>query len=480
MNQLSKKLLDSFSSYQSNILFKDCSNNYVSYADLLKIFEDGSFRITEKKLVLCLADNTIGGLSGYLSLILSNAIPLMVSPSISVDALKNLIFSYKPNFVWLPEFKKNDFEYSKYLIGLHGYCLLSLGDHSLRINKSLGLMLSTSGSTGSSKYVRLSHENILSNACSIASYLGLSSADIPITTLPPSYSYGLSVIHSHVIVGATIAVTTKNFFDREFWNFFHRTGVSSLSGVPYHYEMLRKLRFFKMQIPSLRTLTQAGGRMNIDLTREFALHCENYRIKFFVMYGQTEATARISYLPPQKALDKIGSVGIAIPDTEIWLEDINGMVVKGEDIAGELICKGPHVSMGYAQSHEDLARGDDLNGVLRTGDLAKFDADGNLYIVGRLARFIKLFGYRVNLSDVENFLRETGYVAACSGGDDRLEIYVESFEVGHAENIRLKVIEYLKVASSGVVVYGVASLPRNSSYKICYSELTPNIGDFLA
>uniref|UniRef100_UPI0040487853 AMP-binding protein n=1 Tax=Polynucleobacter sp. TaxID=2029855 RepID=UPI0040487853 len=480
MHQLRKNLLNSFSRNTSNIVFKECSGKCVSYSDILELGEGSSFKFTERKLVLCMVDNTIGGLSGYLALLISNAIPLMVSPSISAKALGALMMAYRPNYAWLPESKKNNFERSKCLMSFHGHCLINFGDHDLKINSSLSLMLSTSGSTGSSKYVRLSHKNVFSNANSIAQYLGLNSAEIPITILPPSYSYGLSVIHSHIILGATIAVTQKTFFDREFWNFLREAGVSSMSGVPYHYEMLKKLRFFKMQTPRLKTLTQAGGRMDIDLVKEFALHCANHGAKFFTMYGQTEATARISYLQPQKAIDKAGSVGMAIPGSDLWLEDSSGQIIYGENIIGELICEGPHVSMGYAESHEDLSRGDDRNGVLRTGDLAQRDADGDFYIMGRLARFVKLFGYRVNLLDVENFLYVAGYIVACAGRDDRLEIYVQDPKDGQAVKIKLKIMEYLKVASTGVAVFGVTSLPRNSAYKICYADLTPEIGELLA
>lgn len=433
-----------------------------------------------RKLVFCLAENDIGGLAGYLGLLVSDAVPLMLGASISLFQLSGLIEKYRPSFIWIPEARKSEILNAEYVDSFSGYCLLDLNCPGSSIHDSLALLLATSGSTGSPRFVRLSKQNLLSNAGSIAQYLELSPDEVPITTLPPSYSYGLSIIHSHIAVGSTIALTNKTFFDRAFWDCLRSVKATSIGGVPYHYEILKKLRFSRMDFPSLRTLTQAGGRMQPNLTYEFATHCLERGMRFFTMYGQTEATARMSYLPSDRAVTKAGSVGIAIPGGKLWLENEHSLPIQDAEIAGELVYEGPNVAMGYADGYEDLVKGDDFRGVLRTGDVAKRDKDGDYYIVGRLKRFIKLFGHRVNLVDVEMYLLNFGFEVACSGGDDRLEVYLMNSSKQEAANIRKLVSEYLQVAVPGIAVYGVNSLPRNEFGKIKYAELMPQNSDLIA
>ena len=433
-----------------------------------------------RKLVFCLAGNDIGGLAGYFGLLISDAVPLMLSASLSSCQLSNLIKKYRPSFLWLPEVRKSEFLNVECVDSFSGYCLLDLHCSDAAINDSLALLLATSGSTGSPRFVRLSKQNVLSNASAIAQYLELNPDEIPITTLPPSYSYGLSIINSHITVGATIALTNKTFFDRAFWDFLRSVKASSIGGVPYHYEILKKLRFSRMDLPSLRTFTQAGGRMQSDLTLEYATHCLERGMRFFTMYGQTEATARMSYLPSDRATTKAGSIGVAMPGGKFRLENEHGRTIQEAGIAGELVYEGANVSMGYADGYEDLVKEDEFGGILRTGDLAKRDIDGDYYIVGRLKRFIKLFGHRINLVDVENYLLNSGYDVACSGQDDRLEVYFINSSKQGASNIRKILAEYLQVALSGIAVYGVNSLPRNEFGKIKYAELTPLVGDFIA
>lgn len=464
----------------SNVLFQNSEGGALYYSDVCQLGSRKPFVSTHRNLVFCLADNDFGGLAGYIALLVADAVPLMLGSTVSLEQMQDLIAFYKPRYIWLPEVRREEMTSAEYLESFEGYCLLDLHNTTTKINDSLALLLGTSGSTGSPKFVRLSHENVLSNAQSIAKYLDLNSEELPVTTLPPSYTYGLSIIHSHILVGATIAVTNKTFFDRNFWSFIRDVKATSISGVPYHYEMLKKLRFNKMDLPSLKTLTQAGGRMEPELTKEYATYCEVNGMRFFTMYGQAEATARMSYLPSEKTVSKAGSIGVAIPGGEFWLEDQNGEVIDKSDMAGELVYQGRNVSMGYANGYEDLTKGDERHGVLRTGDIAKRDKDGYYYIVGRLKRFIKLFGNRINLQDVERFLLDAGHIVACAGQDDCLEIYMPESSDLQAKQIKKQVADYLKVALPGIAVYGIRKLPRNESGKIQYAELQPQNSALLA
>ena len=427
---------------------------------------------TSRRLVLCFCDNRPDSLLGYLAFLACGAVPLVVGIGITEMQLKDLLDAYSPDFVWIPVSRQSEVPASRALYHFEEYCLLGIDSKcSYALHDSLALLLSTSGSTGSPKFVRLSAENISSNAISISEYLELTSAEKPITTLPPSYTYGLSIIHSHILKGAPIALTNQTFFNRGFWDFLNASGATSFGGVPYHYEMLQKLKFSRMDLPSLRTLTQAGGKLAPETTREVAEDCVRRGIRFFTMYGQAEATARMSYLPHNRAIEKAGSIGRAISGGEFWLEDESGQRVAGPEATGQLVYRGKNVCMGYAESYRDLCRGDDFGGVLRTGDLARRDGEGDYYIIGRKKRFLKIFGHRINLLDVEEMLARFGYDVACGGRDDLLLVYVVKPDAGGPQRMKEKLVTELKVAPGAVRIFGVSDLPRNEAGKIQYGQL---------
>jgi len=433
------------------------------------------------QVVFCFCSNDPGTLIGYLALLRVGAVPAMLSGSLPVDKASALMEAYRPGFLWLPESRLAEFTEARPKARHFGYALADLnGPQGVAPNGELALLLTTSGSTGSPRFVRQSRVNLSANADAIASYLGLTEEERPITTLPLNYTYGLSVLHSHLVRGATLALTAKSFFDRGFWDFFKEAGATSLAGVPYHYEMLKKLRFARMDLPFLRTLTQAGGAMGADLVREFADYCQARGKRLFVMYGQTEATARMSFLPPDRVLAKAGSIGRAIPGGEFWLEDDAGARLDGADAVGELVYRGPNVTLGYAERRADLALGDERCGVLRTGDMARRDQEGDYYIVGRLARFLKLFGIRVNLQEVEAEIRSQGFEVACAGRDDLLKVYLAGRNQERARIIKDHLIKYLNVNAMAVSVVGVEGLPRNETGKILYVDLTGLEGTVLA
>jgi acyl-CoA synthetase (AMP-forming)/AMP-acid ligase II len=318
----------------------------------------------------------------------------------------------------------------------------------------LAVLLATSGSTGNPKLVRLSRRAVLANAQSIATALSIGPGEIAPTSLPLHYSYGLSLLNSHLAAGATVVLTEAGLLERSFWTHLDAHRCTSLAAVPYQYEMLRRLRYDRSAHPTVATLTQAGGRLRSELVREFAGKAD----RFFVMYGQTEATARIAVLPPDRLTDKPGSVGVAVPGGRLEIQD------------GEIVYHGPNVMMGYAETAVDLARGDDLGGVLRTGDLGRLDAEGFLYITGRLKRIAKIFGVRVNLDDVERLLRGSGPVAATSG-DDRVTVWAEGLDAAGCAGLARRLGAELRVHWSGFDVRGIDRLPLLATGKIDYRAL---------
>ena len=284
-----------------------------------------------------------------------------------------------------------------------------------------------------------------------------------------NYSFGLSVINSHLISGSTLLVTSKSIMQKEFWEFMKTKNATSISGVPYTFEILKKLGFLDMKLPHLKTITQAGGKLKKNLVKEFSEYCKNNGKEFFVMYGQTEATARMSYLPPKNILDKLESIGIPIPGGSFEIINSFGDLVIENNIVGELVYKGPNVSMGYASCFEDLIEDDINKGVLLTGDLATRDNEGFYYIVGRKNRFIKVFGNRINLDEIENLLSDTTNNVVCTGEENMIKIFVT--DPGYDDHIKKVLREKMGINQTAFKINFIESIPKNKSGKVMYSKL---------
>lgn len=424
-----------------------------------------------KKLVFLFCDNSAQCIIAYLSLLRSGHAVYLANSKMDAGLKLKLINLYKPEILIsclsisdiIPDYKYNKF--GKELIIYNG------PESAQSIHNDLAVLLSTSGTTGSPKLVRLSYKNIQSNAKSIAEYLTISENERPATSLPLSYSFGLSVINSHLLKGASIFCTDKSMVMRAFWEEFSKNECTSFSGVPFNYQMLHRLKFSEMNLPSLTAMTQAGGHLKDDLIKYFYDFAKEKNKRFFVMYGQTEATARISFVPFEKLGEKIGSIGIPVPGGRIKVFS-GDEEIKTPRITGELVYQGPNVMMGYAESRTDLSAGDELNGVLRTGDIGYLDKDGYAYITGRMKRFIKLFGLRVNLDEIEKMIEDNYSVsAACYGTDEEMRIFVQSADENFSQTVRQKIIDIYKLHHSVVRVKCIKFLPVNTSGKRDYKAI---------
>ena len=333
------------------------------------------------------------------------------------------------------------------------------------LHDDLALLMSTSGSTGSPKLVRLSHENLLANATVIVDYLGISETDRAATTLPMSYCYGLSVIHSHLLAGAGLILTDRSVVDGEFWELFRRHRGTSFAGVPYTFEMLESVGFDAADLPHLRYVTQAGGRMPPERVHRFAELALEAHFELFVMYGATEATARMSYLPPELALSRPNTIGRPIRDGSFTIEPLDGWT---DDDVGELVYRGPNVMMGYAHGPDDLALGKTVE-TLRTGDLARLCPDGLYEVVGRNSRFIKMYGLRIDLQQIEAALRGHGIPAFCTSDDDL--ILVAAAGRHEDREVQRAAAEAAGVPAGAVRVVGVEELPLLPSGKPDYETV---------
>jgi long-chain acyl-CoA synthetase len=432
-----------------------------SYGDLRRMASRVAFRlgsIKRKQLGFILCSNTPECVAAYIGSLQAKSVPALFSADLPEALLLPLLEAYRPDWVFAGSCSQC----------LHGYTLMEtmggfgfwrLQQVERDIHEDLGLLLSTSGSTGTPKLVRLSQSNLQANADSIRQYLEIDEKEKPITALPMSYSYGLSVINSHLLAGATILLTNKSVLQREFWDCVARNNATSFAGVPYTYQMLLRTGLMQKDLP-VKTWTQAGGRLDpkyLQRVHEIAV-AKSQRL--FVMYGQTEATARISYVPHEQLAANIGSIGVAIPG--------GGLRVTPED--GELVYSGPNVMMGYAQDVSDLGKGDELHGELQTGDLARMEEGGFFHITGRKKRFLKLFGLRLSLDDVETTLvKNFDSAIACFGTDELLQIAVEDETL--IKRITNLCSEVFKLHHSVIRVMYVDHLPLTSNGKPDYSAL---------
>ncbi|MBL8778760.1 MAG: AMP-binding protein [Acidimicrobiales bacterium] len=433
----------------------------VSYEDLGERVADAAGLLgASPRLVLVEAAPTVDAVVALLAALAGGHPALVVAPG-ERERRDGIVDRYRPDVVCVGD------------DGWHPRELHPGSAHDL--HPSLALLLSTSGSTGSPKLVRLSAANVDSNAAAIGEYLALTPDDRGITTLPLHYCYGLSVLTSHLAHGASVALTDTSVVDPCFWEAFHRHGPTGLAGVPHTFDLLDRVGFASMETPTLRYVTQAGGRMGPDQVVRYATLGAARGWDLFVMYGQTEATARMAYLPPELARSRPTAIGRPIPGGALRVAPVGAgsLARSGSDVApgevGELVYSGPNVMLGYAEGAADLALGRTVD-ELWTGDLARRSEDGLYEVVGRRNRFLKVFGLRIDLDQVEAALRERGVVAVCTGDDQRLVVGVESGPGGvpapaHDE-VAAMVRGPLGLPPSAVSVVGYERLPRLASGKV--------------
>jgi len=406
-----------------------------------------------KKLVFLMGGNTVGLISAYIGAMRGSHTVHFLDPSKPADN-DQLIKLYAPNAL----IYATDYDYT----------IASHNPDQIVLHPDLSVLLSTSGSTGSSKFVKLSHGNVASNTASIVAYLDLDPEDRAITTLKPFYSYGFSVINTHLNIGASLLLSEYSVQDPEFWQAVKRHQASNLPGVPHTFQTIYAQKTQLSDYTSLRFMTQAGGKLGADLVTHFAREGETHGFDFFVMYGQTEAAPRISYLPPELALQNPASIGKAVPGGKLWLIDPQGRKVSKTGVEGELVYSGPNVMIGYASESQDLANYEHHD-MLFTGDLAIQKNSGLFEITGRSSRIVKPFGLRISLDEIESIASDLfGPAVAVSHGDE-IRLFFEN---------RANTVEVQKALAGRTglpaltfMITSDATIPRLSSGKPDYRSL---------
>lgn len=458
-------------SFDTNIAFISSSGQSMTYCELGELTEQIARFVEPHQLVFCLCCTNIGSIAGYVAFVNNNDASMLLDANISKDVYDKLVDIYHPGYVWAPESNTLTGSAEK-IFKAEGYALYKL-DTRLCVSTAgnLAVLLATSGSTGSPKMVRLSKNNLRSNALSIIEYLHLTENERPILGLPMNYAYGLSIINSHLMVGATLLLSEASFVEREFLQFANKNKFTSFSGVPYAFETIKRMGIWNQDMPTLRTVTQAGGMLNKEIIKLFDEQFTPRGVKLYIMYGQAEATARISYLEPDCIMSKLGSIGKAIPGGKLSVIDKHNKTITQPYTIGELIYEGPNVSLGYADCAADLVKGDENHSIIHTGDMAYRDSEGFYYIAGRKSRFVKLFGCRLSLDHVEELLQPLLKECACVGDDSRLIIYTSDIDSDERKVIDT-IASRTRIPKKSFSVRHIDMIPKSESGKTLYHELS--------
>lgn len=457
-------------SYSDNDIILLNDNQTFSKKDILSYSDKILKNVIYKDIVLICCSNNIESYILYICLIYKGAIPILLEEKSEISWLNSVIDKFKPSFIISDSDSLLALNIN-YDYNFNGR-IISKRIHNSLGNKEIHSLLTTSGSTGKPKFAVISEKNINFVVSAICKYLNLDKKDRAITTLPLNYSYGLSVLLSHINVGGSIFVTEKGLFDKHFWNQIKDNNITSFNGVPFHFQQIIKLKIDLSRF-SLRYITQAGGKLETEKILEL-LNLSSKKLQLFIMYGQTECSPRISYLPPEKIETKLGSVGVPIAGGKIFIfdPDKNGM--------GEIVYKGDNIFMGYADSI-DFLNNPNYKKIQEwhTGDLGYIDTDGYLFITGRKKRFIKLFGKRINLDLLKSkFAGKVSVEFELIEIDDDLVIVFNNEDISKSEdhNLLIKLISrHLNVPKKIIQVKFVNQFPYNSNNKINYNELRDKI-----
>jgi acyl-coenzyme A synthetase/AMP-(fatty) acid ligase len=447
----------------------DAVGNRLTYGELCYFSKMLESAMPFRSLLFLLTENNVGGIAWSIGCMGAKQVPLILNAHTEEGLFQNLMEIYRPPYLCVP--KGNPMvESYKVVMEAYGYVLLSTGNESCPLHEELSHLLPTSGSTGSPKLVRHKYANIEAAALNISTFFELTSNDRPLLVLPLYYTMGLSIVFSHLYAGATILATNQSMTDRAFWQFLKEQKATSFTGVPYSFEILNLMRFFRMDLPDLQILTQGGGKMPKALNQKFVDYCKTTGKRWIATYGQSEGTARMAWLPAEWAESKMGSIGRAVPNGEMFLIDGEGNTITEPNVQGEMCYRGKNVTMGYARQREDLLLGDERNGFLKTGDLAYQDEDGCFYIVGRMGRFLKLFGMRIGLDECEQIIKAKFPIeCACVGNDEKMTVYITDGNL--TASVKEELVDKTKLVATAFEIKVISAIPKNEAGKTLYSKL---------
>lgn len=442
----------------------------VTYGELLDAVDKVATHMKERAIAFVLCQNSVGALAAYIGCVNNKTVPLMLNESLDQELLNKLTEIYLPRYFWIPEEKADKFLGYAQIMNIYGYVLLETHEKLYPIHENLSLLLTTSGSTGSPKLVRYKYGNLEANARNVANVFGWTEYERAFCDLSMNYTMGLNVINSHLWVGATVILVSSNIVSPEYWNIMKEQHCTNITGVPFSYEVFFKLRLPRMKLPDMITFAEGGGRLTDKMFLDMVNYAEISGKRFIATFGTTETSARLAFLPPEEARTHCGSIGKAIPEGRLSLIDERGNEINEPVAEGEMVYEGPNVTMGYATMREELLLGDVFQGRYVTGDIARRDADGYYYIIGRKNRFLKLLGYRVSLDQCERLIStEFGIECACTGTDKALVVYITDSK--KRSEVERYIVDKIHLYKSLVKVRVIDYIPKNENGKILYRLL---------
>ncbi len=431
-----------------------------------------------KRLVFLLCGVNGETIIGLLAAAAAGHATALIDPALPERLMAGLVESYQPELILGPSGSAETLAHAmndKATVGSAPFgaraveWIASESDPSFPpVDPALQLLLSTSGTTGSQKYVRLSRDAVVANARQIAQALAIDGRSVGIAHLPLHYSYGLSVVTSHLTAGGRLCLISDSITSQSFWSKIASVGGSHFPGVPFHYVALARLGA-ELVPDSVKTFTQAGGALDLRVQTKIRDWATQRGGQFFVMYGQTEAAPRMATLQHADHARKAGSVGVALDGGRFSIVDERGAPAPA-DVVGTVVYEGPNVMQGYAMSRADLGKGDEMNGRLETGDLGRLDAEGFLYLTGRTKRFAKIAGYRLGLDEIEKELFAVCPVACLDLGEKIAVAHEQESETALKARVR-ELADSYKVPSSSFALRKITQIPRASSGKIDYARL---------
>ena len=447
---------------RNSVAVIDDSGQSITYGDICDFSNKFADYLPSRSLIFILSENKIGSLLGYTSALSNRIVPLILSAKTEKGLYENLRDMYQPEYLWMPDEIVKTFNYER-VFSDYGYTLVRTVYQPKQMYEELSLLLPTSGSTGSPKLVRHSYRNIEANAYNVLRMFGLTSSEKAMAILPMHYTMGLSVIASHLLAGATLLLSGRSLLDKGFWEMLKE--ATSFTGVPYSYDILMKMRFMRMDLPNLKIITQGGGKLTPEMFHALAEYAQEKGKKFIPTYGQSECTARMAYLPSELALTKTCSIGMAEPGGQLSIIDSDGNETFEGEAQGEMVYRGENVTLGYAYSIDDLKKSDENHGVMHTGDLAKRDVDGCYYIVGRLKRFLKIFGLRIGLDEIEGLIKEKYDIDCyCKGDDEKLIVLITKADL--SDEIISFIEEKTHLFHKNIEIQVVDTILRNEAGKV--------------
>ncbi|MBI1273965.1 MAG: AMP-binding protein [Alphaproteobacteria bacterium] len=453
-------------------LFDQSLQDWISYGALRERVAEmaKTFAGDHKHLVFLLARNSAACAVAYLAIAAAGHAIMMLDHDCEESTLSSLRKAYRPDWIVAPAPLANPTGLRRLQAGADGMQIYEADKHDTAgINPQLFLLLSTSGSTGSKKFVRLAYRNLAHNIAAVIDALALDPAQRAVLHLPLSYSFGLSVLHTLLACGGSVVLTEASVVQNDFWKLVQNRQCTLFAGVPSHFTMVQRLGLARLHAPTLNTWLQAGGKADAGLLQDFADKLGTRGGKLVVMYGQTEASPRMTTLRFEDFARKSGTVGQALEGGTLEVISKDGYPCP-PGTEGEVVYRGPNVMFGYADDRADLSRGDDMRTTLITGDYGVLDEEGFLTITGRKQRMAKIHGLRVMLDEVEAIGRSVTPCAAMDCGD-HIVIATDQRDQSVQKQLEQVLQERMQLPSQSIKLKYLPSLPLTGQGKIDYVRL---------